>query len=107
MAETAKIKSELRALVRDVAVGKTLGALDNPLGIGASTGIGRNKSARSGGVVSPLTEPDYNVREYWTTPINILASDGLFTIVIDPIKKISMQDGEGSDLDFIYADPSA
>jgi hypothetical protein len=43
------------------------------------------------GIASPLTEVDYAVRE-WYTEAALTSTDGIFTIKLKPIKKITMTD---------------
>ncbi|MNQ89253.1 hypothetical protein D3C85_1045550 [compost metagenome] len=61
-----------------------------------------------GGVDSPLTEPTSEagvpIREYHP-PMTITSSDGIFTMELEPIKKLTMVDHSGRSIDFIYADP--
>ncbi|UCP00104.1 hypothetical protein LF844_09910 [Metapseudomonas lalkuanensis] len=61
-----------------------------------------------GGVDSPLTEPvdesGVPLREYHPS-MTITSSDGLFTMELEPIKKLTMVDHSGRSIDFIYADP--
>lgn len=61
-----------------------------------------------GGVDSPLTEPvdesGVPLREYHPS-MTITSSDGLFTMELEPIKKLTMVDASGRSIDFIYADP--
>jgi hypothetical protein len=37
--------------------------------------------------------------------MTITSSDGLFTMELEPIKKLTMVDHSGRSIDFIYADP--
>lgn len=61
-----------------------------------------------GGIASPLTEPvdesGVPLREYHPS-MTITSSDGLFTMELQPIKKLTMLDADGVTVDFIYADP--
>lgn len=58
-------------------------------------------STGGGGIASPLTEPDYSVREFWAE--GIVSSDGLF--FMPAVKKIVMQDANGESATFEYAQP--
>lgn len=61
-----------------------------------------------GGIAGPLTEPvdesGVPLREYHP-PMTITSSDGIFTMELEPIKKLTMIDADGVTVDFIYADP--
>jgi len=107
MAETEKLKKELKALTRQTQVGVKLKKLKNPLGIGPSTGVGRRKPKGGGNIESPVTETDYSAREYWTNTKTVTSVDGLLSFTYKPIKKIVSEDAGGNEVIFIYADPSA
>lgn len=104
MAETERVKENLRALVKKTDVGVKLRSLKNPLGINSTTGVGRRKPKGESGIASPITEPDYSAREFHPERV-YYSSDGLFTIHYKPIKKIVMEDEGGNPAEFIYDEP--
>jgi len=55
----------------------------------------------SAGIASPITEPDFSAREYYSTGLR--SSDGLF--FLPAVKKIVMQDANGVPAVFEFADP--
>jgi hypothetical protein len=66
------------------------------------------KAGGGGGIAGPLTEPvdesGVPLREYHPS-MTITTSDGIFTMELEPIKKLTMLDADGVTVDFIYADP--
>ncbi|MCC5809851.1 MAG: hypothetical protein JJU06_05710 [Ectothiorhodospiraceae bacterium] len=56
------------------------------------------------GIASPLTEPDYEAREYYETQF-ITSSDGLFVLELAPIRKLVMEDANANEVEFDFADP--
>jgi hypothetical protein len=57
------------------------------------------------GIASPLVEPDESTREYYSD-IVIVSSDGLFTLAIQPIKRLHMQDANGAAVVLEFDKPS-
>ena len=55
------------------------------------------------GIASPVTEPDASARTYW--PGGWPSNDGL--LVLPAIRQVQMQDANGAEVIFDYADPSA
>lgn len=53
------------------------------------------------GIASPITEPDFAVREFW--PTGLASSDGLF--FLPAVKKVIAQDANGAEVIFEYAQP--
>lgn len=55
-----------------------------------------------GGIASPVTEPTADTRQYWAGgwPSN----DGL--LVLPALRRVTMQDANGAEVIFDYADPS-
>lgn len=75
-----------------------------PVGaVPAGQGRGEYKTppATTGGIASPITEPDYAAREYW--PTGLVSSDGLFFLPAE--KKIVAADANGAEVIFEYAEP--
>lgn len=68
-------------------------------------GVGRGEyvppAATTGGIASPITEPDFAVREFW--PTGLVSSDGLF--FLPAVKKIVAQDANAAEVIFEYAEP--
>jgi hypothetical protein len=63
------------------------------------------KGATAAGIASPLVEPDESTREYYSD-IVIVSSDGLFTLAIQPIKRLHMQDANGAAVVLEFDKPS-
>lgn len=61
-------------------------------------------AAAGGGINSPLTETAVANRVYWSNK-TLTSSDGLFTLVIKPIKKIAMTDASAAAVDLFFANP--
>jgi hypothetical protein len=74
-------------------------------------GIGKRSllgSSDAGTIQSPLTEEDFDTREYYGTEAVIaISSDGLFTLEAPAIKTIIMTDAGNNEIEFVYADPEA
>lgn len=51
---------------------------------------GRPASARNS--AQDLAESDYAQREYWSA-VTLTSTDGIFTLQVQPIKKIALEDG--------------
>lgn len=60
-------------------------------------------SGTGGGIASPVTEPSAATRTYW--PGGWPSNDGL--LVLPAIRQVQMQDANGAEVIFDYADPSA
>ena len=58
-------------------------------------------SAAGAGLASPVNEPSFAAREFW--PTGLVSSDGLFFLPAP--KKIVMQDANGAEAVFEYAQP--
>lgn len=56
------------------------------------------------GIASPLTETDYAARE-WYGEKAISSTDGIFTLKIKPVKKVTMADAQGNIAVFNYKSP--
>lgn len=94
MGDIAKALSKIGA--REVAGGgyfiKPREQLQPPREQGAKApGIGKGKAA-SGGSGNELTETAYEDRTYWGDR-TYTSSDGVFTFIVKPIKKVSLTSG--------------
>ena len=58
----------------------------------------------SGGIASPLKETAYTNRTFHST-VNITSSDGIFTLVIKPVKKVFFKDALNADVEMEYKSP--
>lgn len=63
---------------------------------------GRPSATGGSGQQVTLEELDASLREYWGAKI-LTSSDGLFTIEVEPLKKLRLKDGS----DFLFAEPPA
>lgn len=78
--------------------------------IPASRGVGRpapgNSSSSGGaGIASPLTEKAYADRTYHSAK-TITSSDGIFTLVVNPAKKLIFYDANGEKVEVIFQAPT-
>lgn len=55
-------------------------------------------------VSSPLVETDYSART-WHSDTTISSSDGIFTLVIKPVKKVFFKDALNADVEMEYKAP--
>lgn len=73
---------------------------------GKGTGAdGRTKGGTGGGIASPLTETLYSDRKYHDEDISIPSSDGLFALVIKPLKSMKLKDASGAEVVINLAKP--
>lgn len=72
--------------------------------IPAASGVG--SVGAGAGVASPFTEPDANARTYHTTPRTVTSTDGVFTIEIQDIETVEMEDANGNAVEFEFDQPS-
>lgn len=70
-----------------------------PAGVGR--GSYKEPAATTAGIASPITEPDFAVREFWAN--GLVSSDGLF--FLPAVKKVIAQDANGAEVIFEYAQP--
>ena len=102
-----KAVEDINSLVSPASQRKTLTALDPRGRLEAKQGRGDYEepaTAGGGGIASPLTEADYDTREYWAEK-TITSSDGLLSFRIKPIKKIIQADANYSEVVQLFADP--
>ncbi len=97
---------DINSLVSPASQRKTLTTLDPRGRLEAKQGRGDYVEPTTGGVgiASPLTEADYDTREYWAEK-TITSSDGLLSFRIKPIKKIIQTDDNYSEVVQLFADP--
>lgn len=70
-----------------------------PAGVGR--GVYKAPAATTAGIASPISEPDFAVREFW--PGGLASSDGLF--FLPAVKKVIAADANGAEVIFEYAEP--
>lgn len=94
---------DINAVVRQPRQRTALPAVAPRGGVPAQVGTGNYTAppATSAGLASPVTEPSFAAREYW--PTGLVSSDGLFFLPAP--KKIVMQDANGAEAVFEYAEP--
>ena len=63
------------------------------------------KGATTAGIASPLVEPDASTREYHSNTV-MVSSDGLFQFVVQPIKRVYMEDANGAEVVLEFDLPS-
>lgn len=63
---------------------------------GVGTGADGRTKGSGGGIASPLTETSYAARTYHDDDISLPSSDGLFTLVIKPVKSMKFKDADGA-----------
>lgn len=68
-------------------------------------GTGKPSTAGTGtGIASPLTEPDYTLREHHPDVV-LTSSDGVFTLEVQPLAAIELVDANGTPVRIEYAAP--
>lgn len=65
----------------------------------------RAGGSSSGAIASPISEYDVAQRTYWAERA-ITSTDGIFVMMIKPIKKIVMKDANEAGVVFNYGDPT-
>ena len=85
-------------------VDQTLPAARATTDIPSRTGVSSNKTASASGIASPLVEIDYAAREFHANH-TILSSDGVFAMVVKPVKKITFLDALGNTVVMEYKAP--
>lgn len=78
-------------------------------GQAAIPGRGEGKPTAGGtgsGIASPLTEPDAAERTYHPEQA-LTSSDGVFTIMIEPLQRLVLQDANSAEVVVEYAIPPA
>lgn len=94
-----KMRDDMRALAENNRLERTLPELPvrgkQPAKRGSALWQGGAQSGGvGGGIASPLTETNYDDREYHDSAI--LTSDFLVAIEIKPLKKLTMSDADGN-----------
>ncbi len=94
---------EVNALVKQPRQRRSLPAVEPRGSVPAQVGTGTYTAppATGAGLASPVTEPSFAAREFW--PTGLVSSDGLFFLPAP--KKIVMQDANGAEAVFEYAEP--
>lgn len=87
----------------DKALPATREAPAIPARSGASGRIAYGGSG--GGIASPLVETSYAART-WHANTSVLSSDGLFSLVIKPVKTINFQDANHNDVQIEFKAPA-
>ncbi len=100
-----KMRDDMRALAENNRLERTLPELPvrgkQPAKRGSALWQGGAPSGGGGGgIASPLTETNYNDREYYDSVM--LTSDFLVAIEIKPLKKLTMSDADGNPVVFNY-----
>lgn len=86
-------------------VEKTLPAGKSATEIPQRAGTGGPPRARGAGIASPLIETDYADRT-WHDDVSVVSSDGLFSIVVRPVKTIDFKDAVESPLTIEFKPPA-
>jgi len=77
--------------------------------IPASRGVGRpaagNSAAAGGGISSPLKEKAYSDRTYYED-YSLETSDGIFTLIVKPVKTLTFYDAAGEKVVFEFEEPT-
>ena len=76
-----------------------------PKKTGQGFGTDQKPGGNNSGISSPLTETDYNDREYHPD-VSLSSSDGLFSLVISPIASIKFLDADNRSVEMRYDPPS-
>lgn len=97
------VAEDINRLVNPVRQRRSLTSVPVVGAVPAGVGRGSYKepTATTGGIASPVTEPDFAAREFW--PNGLKSSDGLF--FMPAVKKIVAQDASGAEVIFEYAQP--
>ena len=97
------VADDLNRLVQPARQRSSLRSVPAVGAVPARVGRGSYKepAATTGGIASPISEPDFAVREFW--PTGLASSDGLF--FLPAVKKVVAEDANGAEVIFEYADP--
>lgn len=107
MANITQLKGDLNSLQAQERTTRTLTPVEAKGARVATRGKGDYTppaSTGTGGIASPLVEPNYDARLYYDE-VTITSSDGLLTMKIKPIKQVTSQDANGAEVVQIYAQP--
>lgn len=99
---------DINSLVKLPTTKPKLAPIEPRGGLAAKQGRGdyqEPEASTGGGIASPLTEADYDTREYWAEK-TITSSDGLLSFRIKPIKKIIQADANAAEVVQLFADPN-
>lgn len=100
------VADDINRLTKPPAQRRTLRPIEPVGSLAASRGRGVYKPPAAGGtagIASPVTEVSAATRAYW--PGGWPSNDGL--LVLPAIRHVQMQDANGAEVVFDYADPSA
>lgn len=100
---------DINAVVQQPRQRRQLSTIEPRGGLGPQKGVGHYVPPRSapgggGGVASPLTETDYNTREYWAEQ-TLTSSDGLLSFRVKAIKKLVQTDANSLEVVQQFAQP--
>lgn len=100
--------NDINSIITAAAQKKTLKTIEPKGSLPAVQGRGEYEApaTSTGGIASPLTEADYDDREYWAEQ-TVMSSDGLLSFRVKPIKQITQRDANDAEVVQIFADPSA
>lgn len=105
---SSRIRENLHALSAPENQPKTLPVIEPVGAIAAQRGVAEFEVAQSGGggggIASPLTEQDFEARTYYKGS-NILSTDYLLGLEIQPLKDVHMTDADGAEVKLTFADP--
>lgn len=98
----------LRRLTEDAqAPAQPVEPMKNRSAAGAAKSAALNNNGKpgtGGGIASPLTEVSFASRTYWADK-NYTSTDGLITLVLKPIKRVSLLDANGESVLIDYKSP--
>lgn len=99
---------DINAVVQQPRQRRQLSTIEPRGALGTQKGVGNYVPPRSapggGGVASPLTEADYNAREYWAEQ-TLTSSDGLLSFRVKAIKKLVQTDANSLEVVQQFAQP--
>lgn len=89
---TDRLKHDLRRLTRPDPSAAALPPSRQPKAIPAGRALGVGPGVDTAGIASPLTEADYQTRQYHATESTLASSSGLFLIRVKRLKQIDLVD---------------
>ena len=107
-----QVVEDINSLTAPSARRKTLKTIDAVGGVPSKVGTGTYKvpaAASGGGIASPLVEGASGdgpslAREYYAG-VTLTSSDGLISLDVEPLKKLTMRDANGSPVVMEFAQP--
>lgn len=88
---TERLKHDLRRLTRPDPSAGAMPPARQPKAIPAGRALGAGPGSGAG-IASPLTETDYQTRQYYATESTLASSSGLFLIRVTRLKHIELVD---------------